>query len=129
MKLEFFIVSESLSIDQATNRVSIFNVLEELGASQFPIGLPFLTATSCFLVEEGDADKEFVATCRVRAKQGVVDDLELRLTFTARHSARHRLVHRLDGRVAILGQGDVVFELLLNEEHKATHTVSFYGLL
>ena len=35
--LEYFLVAESLSLDQATNRISIFNVLEIVAAPELPV--------------------------------------------------------------------------------------------
>ena len=38
--LEYFVVAESLAIDAQTNRVSIFNVLEEVYGIAFPLHIP-----------------------------------------------------------------------------------------
>ncbi len=68
-KLEYFLICESTSTDQVTNRVSLFNVLENLqvlraGAArqQQPSVAPFFEAVSCWNREPGDEERDFQAT-------------------------------------------------------------------
>ena len=64
-RLEYFIVSESISVDQRTNRVSVFNVVDELQVSQFPATIPQVVATSAWNREPSDEDTDYQAMLRI----------------------------------------------------------------
>lgn len=70
-KLEYFLICESMSTDQETNRVSLFNVLEDLqvlppGTTPQPqLLVPHFVAVSCWNREPGDEDKDFQAILRI----------------------------------------------------------------
>jgi hypothetical protein len=50
------VCAESVVRDAETNAVSVFNILEEIGASMFPVTVPKLSAL--FLLERGMDDPE-----------------------------------------------------------------------
>ena len=45
-ELEYFLVAESVSVDQLTNRISLFNVVEQVAASKFPVTIPQIVAVA-----------------------------------------------------------------------------------
>lgn len=119
-RLEYFVISESVSVDQQTNTTSIFHILEELRFPRFPTGLQQCVATSLWLPQPGDENQDFQAIIRIRLPTGDHHDFpsNFRLGRT-----RHRLVVMIRG-IPIPGAGDLTFELLLNGQHQAQHVVT-----
>ena len=64
-KLEYFLVSESVSVDQLTNRTSLFNILEEVRANKFPAVIPQVVVTSAWNREIGDEDIDYQVKVRI----------------------------------------------------------------
>ncbi len=123
-KLEYFLVCESVSTDQETNRVSLFNVLEDihiLPAGQPGVILAQLVAVSCWNREPGDEEKDFQATLRIHSP-GSSEPKEFPMNFRM-DRPRYRLSLRIQG-VPNLEPGQLRFELLLNQDHVAWHTVN-----
>ncbi len=48
MKLEFLLCAELASVDKSTNRLSIFNIMDELSTPSFPSLVPQLAVVSTF---------------------------------------------------------------------------------
>jgi hypothetical protein len=119
-RLLFFIISESVSVDQRTNKLSIFNVLEELQTVQFPALLPQCAATSLWFRQPGDEDEDFQCILRVAAPNDEPHDFASNFRMT-RH--RHRLVQAFQG-LPVTAAGDLRFELLLNGTRVAEHIVT-----
>lgn len=117
--MEFFIVSEECSVDQQTNRLSLFNVLERIASHNFPSALISATAVSLWVAEPGDDERDFQCTLRVHPTSGDHRDFTSNFKFLA---PRHRVIQRLQG-FPISGPGVLRFELLLNGEYKASHQV------
>jgi len=118
-ELEYFVISESAAVDQQTNRMSIFNVLESVKSPVFPVILPGAVATVSWLRGEGDAGQDFMATLRLPWVPEAQRDLNQAFTFG---EANHRNIFYLRG-LPIPDPGTFRFELLLNNEHVAYHTV------
>ena len=55
-KAKYLILSESSSIDQATNIASFFGIIEELSSPKFPIIVPKLSINSSFSKDQSDAN-------------------------------------------------------------------------
>ncbi len=62
-KLEYFLVAESVSVDQQTNRISFFNVVEQVNVPVFPFTIPQIVAVASWNTEEGDAKRTFRPLC------------------------------------------------------------------
>ena len=122
-KLEFFAVSESVSVDQSTNKVSLFEILESLPidtASSVTV-IPKCVAASLWRMEAGDENKDFQVMLRLfQPGEEVGEDFATNLTAT---SARHRVFTTLIG-VPLHGPGEFRFEILLNGVHAAEHVVT-----
>lgn len=124
--LEYFLVCESVSVDRETNRVSFFNVLEDFTVAE-PGSAPggFITqfaAVSCWNQGTDDGDSEHEVTVRIRAPE--VDNHESKIRFQM-NKKRQRLIMRFLGGLPPLPDGGaVVFELLLNDQYIAKHTIN-----
>lgn len=135
-KLEYFLVCESISIDRETNRISLFNVIESIKVisqlsnissddDESKIEVPRapliqLIASSSWNCEQEEFGEDHQAT--LRAHIPGKDAIDFNLNFTVEQQ-RHRLNFKLQGIPPIQEAGDLVFELLLDGEHKATHTI------
>lgn len=126
-KLEYFIVCESICTDIETNRLSLFNVIEEL--RRVPPGTPVpghlvaqMTAVCCWNREQEDEGKDFSAVLRVQDPSGKATDLRMNFRM---ERPRHRLSFRIQGVPASM-PGELKFELLLNDKHVAQHVVAVH---
>lgn len=128
--LEYFVVCESVSTDKDTNRVSLFNIVEEINfhrqTDQPPRnGIPVVqfVAVSCWNRLPEDEGNDFQAMLRIHPTVPEVEAAEFPLNFTM-ENRRQRLLMRIAG-IPEMPAGDLRFELLLNGDHAATHTVTF----
>ncbi len=124
--LEYFIVSEGVSVDQNTNNVSVFAILEEISGS-LPLRGSRLVATSSWNMSPDEQDRDFQVALRITLPSGKVmpesNDLKVNFTTTRR---RHRVFQHVSG-LAVEKPGDLVFEVLLDGEPKATHTITIHA--
>lgn len=126
-RLEYFLVCESMSTDQETNRVSLFNILDDIQVAlpdarpQQSLLITQLVAVSCWNHEPGDEEKEFQAVVRIHAPGQ--EEKDFPLNFKIVDQPRHRLSFRFQG-IPKLEPGQLEFELLLNGKHVASHTVN-----
>jgi hypothetical protein len=124
--LEYFLVCESMSTDRETNRVSLFNILEEIQAPS-PDGPPSpaipvagVVAVCCWNQEQDDEDEDFQVMIRIHAPGQEVQEFPINFKMD---QPRHRLALRFPG-VPKTDPGQLKFELCLNGKHVAWHTVS-----
>jgi len=124
-KLEYFIVAESLSTDRETNRVSVFNVLEEITA-KLPTHFPRLTAVSAWNMAPEDRGQDFQVTLRIPQpwKETEPKHLDFHVNFTTERS-RHRVYHHIEG-VPLKQGGDLKLQVLLNGEPVASHSITVH---
>lgn len=118
-RLEFFVVSESVSVDQQTNRLSLFNVLEQVASTNFPSALPSAVAVSMWMAEGGDDVRDFQCTLRITLPNGSPYEFASNFKFRA---SRHRVIQRVEG-FPLNEPGVLRFEVLLNGEYAASHEV------
>ena len=121
-RLEFFVVAESVSVDQFTNQVSVFSILEEIRAEHFPIAISHCVGMSLWRSETGDFDQDFQAVLRVTSPGLPPRDVSTNFRF-APSGLRMRVIQRVVG-VRVEQEGDLVFELLLNGHHIAEHVIT-----
>lgn len=124
LRLEFFLVAESVSVDRETNQLSIFNVYEECLAPGIPLLIAPIVIVAVWRVEDGDAEQDWQALIRMRIPgSGAGAPAELPVNFRpGRHVKRHRLFWRLDA-IGVTQEGTIEFELLLNGTHVAEHAI------
>jgi hypothetical protein len=118
-RLEFFAVSEGVSVDQFTNRVSIFNILEQLASPEFPFVLASATAVSLWTMEAGDDERDFQCMLRITMPDGAQQEFTSNFKTLMR---RHRVIQGIQG-FPLTEPGLLRFEVLLNGEHAASHEV------
>jgi hypothetical protein len=114
--LEYFLVAESVSVDQTTNHVSVFDVLEEVRLTSAPPSAMQQIAVICaWNVPPEDLGRDFQAIFRVHFPG--LPDKDFAMNFIGTHP-RQRLVARLLN-FALPTLGEYVFEVLLNGQHQA----------
>jgi hypothetical protein len=118
-RLELFVVSESVSVDQQTNRLSLFNVIEQVASTKFPSVLPAAVAVSMWMADAGDDVRDFQCTLRFTLPNGKQHEFASNFKFRAR---RHRVIQRVEG-FPLNEPGMLRFEVLLNGEYVASHEV------
>ena len=119
-RLEYFLVAEATSVDQGTNKISIFNVIEELRSPQWPATVPVMTAVGALEASEEDKGKEFQAIVRVSG-DALSEPRDFPLNFEL-NTKRQRLLFRINA-LRVERPGAIVVSLLLNGQHLAEHRV------
>ena len=118
--LEFFVVSEEVSVDQATNRASVFSILEQIKSQHFPVIIGKCVAVSLWQRQQGEEDRDFQATLEIILPNNQTHQLQTNFRLTR---ARHRIINRIQG-LPITGPGELRFNISVNGVHAATHVVS-----
>ncbi len=118
--LEYFLVADSLSVDQMTNTVSIFHVVEQIRSIVFPVHIPRLVCVSSLNIEEKDFGKDFQLTVNIKNPSGKYGEPN-RINFTAEKRRQRFIAHLVNFKID--GPGQLLFELLLNEDRIASHTI------
>ena len=126
-KLEYFLVAESVSVDRDTNRVSLFNIVEEVSGS-LPARIPALVVVSSWNVLPEDRKREFQVTLRISLPGGVElpKSEDFAVNFTAQRS-RQRILQFVK-ELPLEQPGDLKLEVLLNGKHAASHTVTVHTI-
>ena len=130
-KLEYFLLCESVAVDQETNRISLFNVLEDFQVTptiqqdgEPPQG-PHYIISQCIAValfnrEPDDQGREFTASLRLSSMDVAKPVPELKFKMERN---RQRIIMRFVGMPPIGKDGVLRFELLLDGQPCASHTV------
>lgn len=119
--LEYFLVAESIAVDQTTSRISVFNIVDDLEVTTFSATIPQMAAVCSWNLLQGDAGQEFQA--RLRIEMPDAEPREQRVNFTGQQQKHHRLIWRLIG-LPVAAEGTVRLEVELNGEHQASHTIA-----
>jgi hypothetical protein len=120
MELEFFAVSASIAIDQGTNSMSLFEILEEVRASSFPAMSPPCCAVSVWRVDPADWARDFQVLLRI-TPPGAHGAASVSSNMHPEEGIRrHRAITRIAG-IPVHEAGVIRFEVLLNGEHAAWH--------
>ena len=130
-KLEYFLLCESVSIDQDTNRISLFNVLEDFQIATAATNgktpgyfLGQFVAVALFNREPDDGDKDFEACLRFNLPND--QHSEHKIAFRMERN-RQRLLMRFVGMPPVGTDGVLRFQLLLDGTQCASHTVHLSG--
>lgn len=108
--LEYFLVAEDVSVDQTTNRLSLFNTLEEFQTPGFPLLISKCCAVALWQKEPDDEGRDFQCVLRIILPTGQTHQLETNFRMA---NPRHRIINRIQG-LPILAAGELRFDLLLN---------------
>ena len=131
-KLEYFLLCESISVDQETNRVSLFNVLEDLHLAKLPKDgdskpafiLNQFVAVAVFNREPEDVDQDFEACLMYNLPDGAHKEHKLKFKMERN---RQRIVMRFVGMPPVAKDGLLSFDLSVNGKHAGTHTIQLFS--
>ena len=118
-ELEYFLVAESVSVDQLTNRISLFNVVEQVAASKFPVTNPQIVSVAGWNTDKGDDNKDFQVTVRITSPDGEHKDHTHNFSMLAKRSRSILIFQGIELACA----GKLLVEVSLNGEHAATHSI------
>ncbi len=94
MKVYYIACAKSSSVDGKTNQLSLFHVLDEIGAPAFPLQLQSFCVAALFEREPEDADvQSFVLAIYLNAT--LLASFTMQVDFT--RSRRNRSVHTIQG--------------------------------
>ncbi len=119
-KLEYFLISEGVSVDQRTNRLSIFNVFENVNANKLPARVPLVVTVVSLIKEEEEQGEDLQLLLKIHSP-GVEEAFEFTLNFVMERE-RHRLLMNIDN-IVIKDSGDITFEIYINGKLLATRLV------
>ncbi len=119
--LEYFLISEGVSVDQRTNRLSIFNVFENVNAYDFPANVPLVIAVVSLIKEDEDQGKNFQLLLKIHSPEEK-KTFEFSMNFIMERE-RHRLLLNVDN-MQIKAPGIITFEIYLNGDLLTTRTVN-----
>ena len=115
---EYFLVAESVSVDQLSNRASLFHILEEIHLPKFPYSIN-MVAASLWNRECGDEDLDFQSKLRIVGPDGKIQEYPQNFKMP---SPRLRTFIFVNGFI-VTSAGTLTIELLLNDKHRATHRI------
>jgi hypothetical protein len=120
--IEYFIVSESISIDQVRNTVSLFHVFEELSFRKFPGRIPFLVISTLWDIEESERGKDYEGEIRLTPPNSE-EPQAFPFNFTTdRIAPRQRVLLELKN-VSVPEVGMFKFQVYLEGNRHAGHTI------
>ena len=121
-RLEYFLVSESSTIDNESGAFSVFNVMNEAKFENFPAVLPKLALVACWIPtpdEIGSGD-EFQVTFNFRLPDSAQSG-QIRSSFQAESRFQHLIMNVVG--IPVERPGEIVIDLLLNDQKQASHTI------
>ena len=108
---KFAMCAESVIIDRATNQLSIINLIEDMQAHGFPLGIPKLVAVFYLSREDGDNPSPSVSL-RLNATEESTDTFPVDVQFGEK--LNNRIVTTLKG-VVMPGPGTLRVSLIVDE--------------
>lgn len=121
LRLEYFLVAESASVDQLTNKISIFEVFEQVSSATFPTPIYHAVAVTCWYGEDVDLNNDFQSKLVVQLPNGTkLPDFSSNFKLK---SKRHRTLQRFEG-ILLDQPGELLFQMFLDGTHMADHIVS-----
>ena len=109
MKLVFAVLAQSVSLDQMTGRLSLFNLVEGIQAPRFPTVLGELVFVAVLRREAADQNR-FDATLTVRIGQTTIGLANIAVDFQDKQNTR--LIGNFQG-LPVLTAGTLEFSLAI----------------
>ncbi len=128
-RLEYFAVCQSVSLDAMTGEISLFHVTHHCIVAATPTTIPLLCVVGAFIDDEIEMDEQNAGNddAEAHVKLNVISPGgEPVNTFRRTLSSAGRLENTLFRvtNIPIPHSGDLIFELLVDDESIAKHTVS-----
>jgi hypothetical protein len=119
-RLEYFVVSESISVDVNHNTVSLFHILNGMQLFEFPGSIPRLAVASAWVFDDPEIERkqEFQIRFEIRVPGARAPKI-FRANMVA--ESRFENLHVEIQNVPVEGAGDIVFEVYLDDERQASH--------
>jgi hypothetical protein len=108
-----------VSVDRFSNRLSVFNVMEQIPSPGFPAWVPELTFV-VVLRKENDENARFQTRCQVQLGDAMIVDNPAFVDFEGTNNAR--LVLNFQG-LPVPSPGNLTFRLLLPNHEPAEVTI------
>lgn len=125
MRVQFALCAQAASVDRASNRISIFNVIDHIAATTLPINLPAITFVAVLETERNEAaNYRGVFTAKLNDK--VITQGEVPVSFVNGNLARVLL--NLSS-VPVREGGILAFSLVIPEMVTAAVQVRVVGLV
>ena len=122
-RLEYYLVSEDVSVDQSTGRLSIFNVLDDVEFDEFPAVIPKLVIVACWIAEQEEIDEHLDCQAQIQFEMpGGEPGKSFNANFTV-DQKRQKILYRI-GFVPIQQSGIVRISLSLSGRPQASHSIS-----
>ena len=109
-ELDLFLLCNSFVIDQATNRVSVFDILSEVWPVRFPAVLPSAAAIAYWSFQESEKELDFQVILRFTPPNA--SSSSLAANFVCNRLTMRTMVTMCG--IPILKEGKIKIELLLN---------------
>jgi hypothetical protein len=120
--IEYFLVSESISIDQLRNTVSLFHVFEELSFTSFPGRIPALVISTLWDILEDERGGEFLGTIQLTPPgDGEVKTYPFKFRTEPPVSRQRVFLEMKD--LAVPGTGRFLFEVFCGDKKFASHQI------
>lgn len=109
MKVQFALCAQTATVDRATNRLSLVNVIDLLSAVSFPLYVPNI-AFACVLESEGDNEGIVKGFFQILSNDVLLGASDVPINFTENRLAR--IVLNLQG-IPVQKPGPLTFRLTL----------------
>jgi hypothetical protein len=114
MRALLLVASESAAVDAASNRLSLFHVMEELSSPVFPAAVPMMMIVGLLSrTQEEPSHFDLHVRATMEGRQDVMFDVPIAAEFQNR--PRYRFVAQIAG-VVLPGPGTVRIHLMQNED-------------
>jgi hypothetical protein len=120
--IEYFVVSESISVDQDRNTVSLFHIIEEYIFSKFPGRIPRLVISALWDIGDDEHDQEFKGFIRL-SPPSPGESRDCPFSFRTEHPVPRQRVFLEMKNLEVPGAGEYQFEVFLDEHHYASHKI------
>jgi hypothetical protein len=121
--LEYFLVCRSVQEDKNTGEMSFINVIEDIAPEAYPLQIPKAIAVSLWNFQPGEETTEYQATLVIKLP-GNVHGIPFPMNFSKGVNRCKAIQGVID--IPLDAPGDLIFEVLLNSAHQATHTVKVH---
>lgn len=121
MKLNYNLIAQHISVDQNTNNISAFNILDEIVVSSIDEELVDFCIVNAFEVSKRDKDREFILKTQIDIPQEGSKTFSMSLTpSTSKNSHR---VFQTVARIPIISTGVVKIRCFLDGKLIASRNI------